>query len=215
MGLGRLIRGRFSLLARAALLAGVGTLAGCTSSLPDFGQFKVPTTRSFLPENMDTYVPPASARSDRPVGPGDLVDAQGTCAAGPSTVAAAPAAPPPAAPQPAEAELSSAANAGAGASAAPAPPVLGTVGLDMTECAVVQAIGQPQSVNISTGERGERRVTMTFMGNERAGTYVFRNGRLSSLERGPEPPPSPKAEKPKKKKPVVKKKPRPPQQPAT
>ncbi|HEY1543259.1 MAG TPA: hypothetical protein VGG01_12685, partial [Xanthobacteraceae bacterium] len=191
----------------------VGALAGCTSSLPDFGQFKVPTTRSFLPENMDTYVPPASARSDRPVSPGDLVDGQGACAGGPSTVAAAPAAP--AAPEPAEAELTSPANAPAGANAAPAPPVLGTVGLDMTECEVVRTIGQPQSVNISTGERGQRQVTMTYMGNERAGTYVFRNGRLSSLERGPEPPPPPKAEKPKKKKPVVKKKPKPPQQPAT
>ncbi|HEY1541847.1 MAG TPA: hypothetical protein VGG01_05515 [Xanthobacteraceae bacterium] len=216
--MGRLIRGRFLLLSRAALLAGVGALAGCTSSLPDFGQFKVPTTRSFLPENMDTYVPPASARSDRPVGPGDLVDGQGACAGGPSTVAAAPAAPAPspAAPEPAEAELSSPANAPAGAKAAPAPPMLGTVGLDMTECEVVRAIGQPQSVNIRTGERGQREVTMTYMGNERAGTYLFRNGRLSSLERGPEPPPPPKAEKPKKKKkPVVKKKPQPPQPPAT
>ncbi len=206
------------MLSRAALLAGVGALAGCTSAMPDFSQFKAPTPRSFLPENMDTYVPPASARSDRPVGPGDLVDAQGMCAGGPSTVAAAPVAPPPppSAPEPAEAALSSPAAAPGAANAPPAPPVLGTVGLDMTECEVVQTIGPPQSVNISTGERGERQVTMIYMGNERAGTYLFRRGRLSSLERGPEPPPPPKVEKPKKKKPVVKKKPKPQQQqPAT
>jgi hypothetical protein len=202
------------MLSRAALLAGVGALAGCTSAMPDFSQFKAPTPRSFLPENMDTYVPPASARSDRPVGPGDLVDAQGMCAGGPAPVAAAPVAPAPATPEPAEPALSSSVASAAAPNAAPAPPVLGTVGLDMTECEVVQAIGSPQSVNISAGERGGRQVTMIYMGNERAGTYLFRNGRLSSLERGPEPPPPPKVEKPKKKKPVVKKKPK-PQQPAT
>jgi hypothetical protein len=215
----RSIHGRILLLSRAALLAGVGALAGCSSVMPDFSQFKVPTTRSFLPENMDTYVPPASARSDRPVDPGDLVDAQGMCAGGPATVAAAPAAPAPAraAPEPAEAELSSPVAASGAPNAAPAPPVLGSVGLDMTECEVVRAIGPPQSVNITAGEHGGRQVTMIYMGNERAGTYVFRNGRLSSLERGPEPPAPSKVEKPKKKRPVVKKKPKPqpPQQPAT
>jgi hypothetical protein len=205
---------RFSRLARAALLAGAGALAGCTSAMPDFSQFKVPTTRSFLPENMDTYAAPASVRSDQPVSPGDLVDAQGICAGGPSTVAAAPVAPapPPAASEPAEPALSSPAAA---PGAATAPPVLGTVGLDMTECEVVRAIGTPQSVNISTGQRGERRVTMVYMGSERAGTYLFRNGRLNSLERGPEPPPPRKVERPKKKRPVVKKKPKPQQPPAT
>jgi hypothetical protein len=209
--MGRLIRERLSMLSRAALLAGVGALAGCSSSMPDFSQFKVPSTRSFLPENMDTYVPPSSVRADRPVGPGDLVDGQGICAGGPSTVAAAPA-PPPA---PAEAALSAPGAAPGPPNGAPAPPVLGTVGLDMTECEVVQAIGPPQSVNITAGERGDRQVTMIYMGSERAGTYLFRRGRLSSLERGPEPPPPPKVEKPKKKRPVVKKKPPPPQQPAT
>jgi len=214
---GRLIRGRFTLLSRAALLAGVGALAGCSSAMPDFSQFKVPSTRSFLPENMDTYVPPASARANQPVAPGDLVDGQGACAAGPTTVTAAPVAPaPPAAPQPAEASLSSEVATPGAAVPPPGPPVLGSVGLDMTECEVVHAIGSPQSVNISTGEHGERRVTMIYMGNERAGTYLFRNGRLNSLERGPEPPPPRKAEKPKKKRPVVRKKPKPPpQQPAT
>ena len=89
-----------------------------------------------------------------------------------------------------------------------------SIGLDMSECDVVRAIGPPQSVNIGAGEHGERQVTMMYMGNERAGTYVFRNGRLSSLERGPEPPPPPPQEPKKKKKPVAKKKPVPhPQQP--
>ena len=203
----------FSTLSCAALLLGASALAGCTSVMPDFTQFKTPTPRSFLPENIDTYVPPASARSNGPVAPGDLVDAQGVCAG----MAPAPAVAPP----PETAESAVAPPAAAPASAAPAPPVLGSVGLDMTECEVVRAIGQPQSVNIGAGERGERQVSMVYMGNERAGTYVFRQGRLSSLERGPEPPPPPPVEKLKKKKAVAKKKkpvPKPPpapQQPAT
>jgi hypothetical protein len=84
----------------------------------------------------------------------------------------------------------------------------------MSECEVVRTLGRPQSVNISAGEHGERQVTMIYMGNERAGTYVFRSGRLTSLERGPQPPPPPE---PKKKKPVAKKKraPAPQQPPAT
>jgi hypothetical protein len=216
--MGRLRRESFSRLSCAALLLGAGALAGCTQSMPDFTQFKVPTPRSFLPENMDTYVPPASARSDRPVSANDLVDGQGFCTGtAPAPVAAAPAPPPPTPTETAEAALASPAAAPAAANAAPGPPVLGSVGLDMTECEVVHTIGPPQSVNISTGERGERQVTMIYMGNERAGTYLFRNGRLSSLERGPEPPPPPKVEPPKKKKkPVAKKKPvPPPQQPAT
>lgn len=215
--MGRLRREPFSRLSCAALLVGAGALAGCTQSLPDFTQFKAPTPRSFLPENMDTYVPPPSARADRPVTANDLVDAQGYCVgtAPAPVVEAAPAAPAAPPTETAEAAL----TAPAAANAAPAPPVLGSVGLDMTECEVVRTIGPPQSVNIGTGEHGGRQVTMIYMGNERAGTYLFRNGRLSSLERGPEPPPPPKAEPPKKKrkKPVAKKKkpvPR-PQQPAT
>jgi len=166
-------------------------LAACTQSMPDFTQFKpFPSTKTFLPQNMDTYVPPATASRRGPVGPEGLVDGQGFCAA---------LAPPPAVAQGSETEV---------ATQAPPPPpaaTLGPVGLDMTECAVVRAIGVPQSVNIGANERGERRVTMVYIGNERAGTYEFIGGRLSALERGPEPPPPPKQEKkpPKKKRPAT------------
>ena len=88
--MGRLMCEPLSRLSRAALLIAAGGLAGCSSYMPDFTQFKVPTTRSFLPENMDTYVPPASARADRPVSATDLVDAQGFCAGIEPTPAAAP-----------------------------------------------------------------------------------------------------------------------------
>jgi hypothetical protein len=43
---------------------------------------------------------------------------------------------------------------------------------------------------------------MIYTGNERAGTYQFVSGRLTSLERGPD---APSPEKPAKKKPASKK----------
>jgi hypothetical protein len=179
---------------RAGVLAAAGALAACTSSLPDFTQFKVPTARTLMPQNVDTYVPPVSTRALKPIGPNDLVDARGMCAG--------------AAPAPVAAQGSE-----AGAVAAPAPvagpAVSGPVGLDMTECEVVAAVGPPQSVNITSDVQGTRMVTMVFMGNERAGTYEFVGGRLKTLERGPEPPAPP--EQPKKKKPAAAKK----TQPAT
>jgi hypothetical protein len=183
----------------ATLLAATGALGGCSSSLPDFSQFQLPNPKSFLPSNSDTYVPPASARAFRPVAPEDLVDGQGMCAG-----------------------MASAAVAGqgseAGPVAAPPPGVPGNIGLDMSECEVVRAVGQPPMVDIGKNERGERKVVMTFSGNERAGTYQFTSGRLTSLERGPEPPPPPPSEKPKKKPATAKQRPpkqHPPAPPAT
>jgi hypothetical protein len=63
----------------------------------------------------------------------------------------------------------------------------------------VRAAGQPQRVDVGSNERGDRRVVMTYANNERAGSYEFVAGRLTALERGPEPPPP---EKPAKKKPA-------------
>ncbi len=179
-------------VSRAALVAVVGALAACTNSMPDFTQFKLPTPRTMMPQNVDTYVPPVSTRATKPVGPGDLVDAQGMCAG--------------AAPPPAPAADPGGDQAGAVPPAA-APAVAGPVGLEMTECEVVAAVGPPRSVNIGSDEHGTRKVTMVFMGNDRAGTYEFVGGRLKSLERGPEPPAPPP--EPKKKKPATAKK-RPP-----
>jgi len=158
-------------------------LAGCSAQLPDVSQVKLPQPRNFLPSNSGTYVPPVSATASKPVGPADLVDAQGMCAG----IA-------PAAPQ------GSDAGAPAPAPAAAPPAVPGAVGLDMTECDVVRAVGPPQSVNIGNNDRGDRKVVMVFTAGERAGTYEFVAGRLTALERGPEPPPPPKPAKPAKKK---------------
>src|ERR1700722_5493854 len=80
-GMDPLMRQSFIRVSRAAIVAAAGALAACTSSLPDFSQFKLPTARTLMPANVDTYVPPVSARAVKSIGPSDLVDAQGTCAA--------------------------------------------------------------------------------------------------------------------------------------
>jgi len=179
------MRRTFNHLSGVAALVAAGALASCTSSVPDFTQFKLPQPRNFLPSNSGTYVPPSSAAAFKPVSAADLVDAQGMC------------------PAPAEAPAAQASDAAAPAPAAApaAPPAgVGNVGLNMSECQVVRAIGSPQSVNIAANERGDRKVVMVYAGNERAGTYEFVAGRLTALERGPEPP---APEKPAKKKPAT------------
>lgn len=156
----------------ALLAAAAGALTACSSSMPDFAQFKLPDPGVLLPSNSSTYVPPVSARALKPIGPDDLVDGQGLCA-GMATAS----------------QVALGSDAGTGSP--PPSAVPRNVGLEMTECEVARAIGQPQSVNIGTNERGERKVVMTYSGNEHAGTYEFVAGRLTSLERGPEPPPQP------------------------
>ena len=79
----------------------------------------------------------------------------------------------------------------------------------MTECQVVQALGQPNGVDVTPQPGGRRRVVLTYTTGERAGIYEFVGGRLTGIERGDEPPPAvvkkPAAKKPAKtvaKKPV-------------
>ena len=74
------------------------------------------------------------------------------------------------------------------------------VSLDMTECQVVRALGQPQALDATPEPGGRRRVVMTYKSGERAGIYEFVDGRLTGIERGGEPPPAvvrkPAAKKP-------------------
>jgi len=106
-----------------------------------------------------------------PVGPADLVDSQGLCAG------------------PAAAPVSSDAVAPRG------------VSLQMTECEVVRALGQPQSIEFAPQPDGQRHAVMTYTSGERAGIYRFADGRLTAIERGDEPPPPAVAKKPSAKKP--------------
>ncbi|MBR0758476.1 hypothetical protein JQ604_40385 [Bradyrhizobium jicamae] len=123
----------------------------------------------------------------KPVTPDELVSADGGC--------------PGMGPPPGAAD----ANALADTANAPPPQTGGSVALGHTECDVVRGIGAPDRVELSTGPGGQRVAVVTYARGPRAGIYTFSAGRLSSVERGADPVPEPKAAKPKaKKKPAAK-----------
>jgi hypothetical protein len=120
---------------------------------------------------------------NKPVTADDLVSAEGYC----------PGMAPPSRPADANAATD-------GAAAAPVPSTTGTVALGHTECDVVRGIGAPASVNLSSNARGDRVAVITYLQGQRAGIYTFTSGRLTSIERGPEPVAQPKTAKSKAKK---------------
>jgi hypothetical protein len=170
---------------RLALLVFAPLIAGCSGasdlmSLKDAEWFARPG-RLFI-KNVSIDAPPLTP--DKPVTAEDLASADGAC--------------------PGMAPPGSLANANAstdGPAGAP-PPSLGAVALGHTECDVVRGIGAPDSVNISNSPRSERVAVITWSRGPRAGIYTFTGGRLSSVERGPEPVAVPDAPKAKKKKPA-------------
>jgi hypothetical protein len=150
-----------------------------------------------------------------PVGAEDMVSADGRCAA-PAAALAQAAEPSPAAtepPAPADRAVGSVAGDLAGgampaattASATPnsglqrlepasgPPPVAGGIALGMTECQTVQRAGTPSNVAVSAGEKGERKVVLTYLSGPWPGIYTFAGGRLSVVERAPEQPKPAKA----------------------
>jgi hypothetical protein len=138
------------------------------------------TGRVFV-RNVSIETPPLTP--DKPVTPDDLVSAEGAC--------------PGMAPPPGTADANALAD---GAAGSPPPATGGTVALGHTECDVIRGIGAPNNVNFSNNGRGDRVAVVTFSQGPRAGIYTFTAGRLSSIERGPEPVTQPKAAKPKPKK---------------
>jgi len=162
-----------------------------------------------------------------PVGPEDMVAADGQCAA-PAAAPAQAAEPAPAAaqtPPPADRAVGSIAGDLAGplmpaaspASATPdsglqrlepasgPPPVAGGIALGMTECQVVQRAGNPNNAVINSGEKGERKVVLTYLGGPWPGIYTFTGGRLNIVDRAPEQPkPAAPPKKSAKKKPPPK-----------
>jgi hypothetical protein len=128
--------------------------------------------------NVSIESPPLTP--DKPVTAEDLVSADGACPGMPPT-----------------------GPAGANAMAeggAPPPTAGGTVALGHTECDVVRGIGAPDNVSLSTGPRGDRLAVVTWSRGARAGIYTFTGGRLTSVERGPEPVETPRVAKPKSRK---------------
>ncbi|MCO5129115.1 MAG: hypothetical protein M9932_00945 [Xanthobacteraceae bacterium] len=116
-----------------------------------------------LNKNVSIETPPLTP--ERPVTPEDLISADGQC------------------PGLAPAGAGAAAEGPAGA----IPTPTGRVALGHTECDVARGAGVPNSVNLSTGPGGERIAVLTYTQGTRAGIYTFKAGRLSSIERLPEP----------------------------
>jgi hypothetical protein len=176
-----------------ALLVLAPVIAGCSSASDMFSSdllskdaewFSRPG-RLFI-RSISIETPPLSA--NQPVGAADLVSAEGFC--------------PGMAPAGGPGDANALAD---GAAGAPAASTTGTVALGHTECDVVRGIGAPGSVNLSNGPRGDRMAVITYSQGQRAGIYTFTAGRLSSIERGPEPvaPPKTAKSKPKPKKPAA------------
>jgi hypothetical protein len=169
-----------------ALLLFAPVIAGCSGGSDllskDAEWFSRPG-RLFI-RNISIETPPLTP--DKPVSAEDLVSADGIC----------PGMAPPGGPADANASTDGAA---AGARP-PAPSTSGAVALGHTECDVVRGIGPPDSVNLSNNPRGDRVAVINYSKGQRAGIYTFTSGRLSSIERGPEPVVQPKAAKSKAKK---------------
>ena len=85
-----------------------------------------------------------------------------------------------------------------------APQIMGGVALGMSECDVVRRAGLTGNVNIGAGEKGDRKVVLTYLSGTWPGIYTFDGGRLREIARAPEPPPSakPPVKKKNAKKPV-------------
>ena len=167
-----------------ALLLLTPLMAGCSGASSMFqsdllskdAEWFSRSGRLFI-RNVSIETPPLTP--DKPVTAEDLVSADGGC----------PGMEPPGAPADANALTD-------GAAGAPVPSSQGTVALGHTECDVIRGIGAPDSVNLSSNARGARVAVVNYSHGQRAGIYTFTAGRLSSIERAPEPV-APKTAKPK------------------
>jgi hypothetical protein len=171
-----------TLLLALLLLAPLVTGCGGTSDLLSKDADWFSRAGRLTINNVSIETPPLTP--NKPVTAEDLVSADGLC--------------------PGMAPAGAPANANAlteGAAAAPPPTTTGTVALGHTECDVVRGIGAPDSVNLSNNARGDRVAVVNYSRGQRAGTYTFTAGRLSSIEGTPEvaKPAKPARSKPKKK----------------
>ena len=144
------------------IVALLGALALGGYAMPDFDSFRSPDASTiFRPLSVTN----ARERALPPVTAEDMIDAEGRCAGA----------------------FTPGGN--------DAPPDQGTVAvvssgiaIDMTECDVVKRAGAPDQVAIGSNQRGERTATLTFLHGARPGIYHFTAGRLTLMERAPEPP---------------------------
>ena len=174
--------GRPAAVALPLLVLGV-VLAACSG--PDLSQISMPKVDSSILVTPNFNEFQKREQSLGPIGPQDLVDASGRCAA------AATSAPGP-----------DVAGGGQGAQgSAPAAQLSGRpIVLKMSECDLVGAAGAPQDIQIGANERGDRTTTLEYKAGVHAGIYRFVSGRLVSVERVEGPPVAP-AQKPPARKP--------------
>ena len=210
---------RSRVVSRVALFLCAGVvampIAGCTNSL---GSLTDANENGWFSKPADIFVKPAWASStinDRnvqlnprgPVASEELVGADGRCGAPVAEAAPAPVAapaPPPerpvgsvagdlaSAPMPAGTPASAHPNAGLPEQPPGSPQFMGGIALGMSECDVVRRAGLPGNINIGAGDRGDRKVVLTYLSGSWPGIYTFDAGRLKIVDRAPEPPPSAK-----------------------
>ena len=203
-------------VARIALVvAAVGlTAAGCKNSTQ---MFEDNNEGGWFSKRVDVFDKPSWARATGEdqqnvilnprgvVDANELVGADGSCGA-PPVAAAAPEPAPAAAPTPAaerpvgtvagdyarapmlEAPQAAAHPNGAALGQPPGGPlVMGGIALGMTECDVVRRAGLPGNINIGAGDKGERKVVLTYLSGSWPGIYTFDAGRLKVVDRAPVP----------------------------
>jgi hypothetical protein len=173
----------------ALVCAAALTAAGCSGSSNfldsknEGGLFSKPMNMFEKPDWARPSTANASLGPSGPVGPEELVNADGSCApAAPEAAqATAPQAAAPTEPVPDRLQ-------GDGGSAAPAasPPVMGGIALGMTECQAVRRAGQPSNVGIGAEQTGERKVVLTYVSGPWPGIYTFSSGRLKTIDMVPE-----------------------------
>jgi hypothetical protein len=158
----------------AALVAALAATSACApSQLTEIGSVSlIPSVGQLSRPDWLTYSGGRGEFTLRPVTAADLVTAEGQCAA----LAAPPSAP----------------NPDANPDAAPQEAGLlpGGIALQMTECDVVRRAGAPEQLQIGADERGDRTAVITYIRGPKPGIYRFAAGRLTSIERAPEPPPT-------------------------
>jgi hypothetical protein len=125
-----------------------------------------------------SYTDMEEARLERPIGPNDLIEPNGSC------------------PSPAGAPAQASNQAASPAAAPEVPSALGEgVGLGMSECEVVYRAGQPTNIQLGTSPNGDRTAVLTFQSGPRPGIYRFERGRLMEMDEVAQPAPPPVAKK--------------------
>jgi hypothetical protein len=152
------------------LLALPAAFALGACAVPDFDSFRAPTADAIFRPLSVTNV---KDRVLPPVAPDDMVDASGRCAGAYVPPSGSGADQPGGTPETVQ-------QAGV-------PVIPSAIALEMSECDVVKRAGLPERVEIGASQRNERTATLTYTGGARPGVYVFVDGRLKSMERGPEP----------------------------